>query len=71
MPSVTMRRPRSVHDCFMIDQSTIGASWLSMIAFVSSVPARTMYDSRPARASASWMPPNSAIDTRNCLRTRE
>ena len=66
IPSCTTRRPRSVQLCFMIDDSTIGASWLSTIAFMSSPPARTMYASRPARASASWMPPNSAIGTRNC-----
>mmetsp|Transcript_18778 Transcript_18778/g.46979 ORF Transcript_18778/g.46979 Transcript_18778/m.46979 type:complete len:203 (+) Transcript_18778:173-781(+) len=42
IPSVITRRPRSVHDCFMIEERTIGASWLSMMALVSSVPARMM-----------------------------
>ena len=66
------RRTRSARRaCFMMEERTIGASWLSMTALVSSVPARIMYDSRPARAIASWIPPNSAIGTRNCLRTRE
>eukprot|EP00965_Chrysotila_dentata_P085144 2808903-Pleurochrysis_carterae.AAC.1 len=71
MPSCTTRRPRSVQLCFMMDESTMGASWLSTMAFISSTPAMVAYDSRPARASASWMPPNSAIGTRNCLRMRE
>mmetsp|Transcript_18478 Transcript_18478/g.60462 ORF Transcript_18478/g.60462 Transcript_18478/m.60462 type:complete len:246 (-) Transcript_18478:785-1522(-) len=70
IPSCTTLRPRSVHVCFMMDDSTIGASWLSMMALVSSTPAITAYASRPHRPSASWMPPNSAMGTLNCLRTR-
>jgi hypothetical protein len=42
MPLSRTRRPRSVQDCFMMDESTIGASWLSMTALVSSVAARMM-----------------------------
>mmetsp|Transcript_9859 Transcript_9859/g.40075 ORF Transcript_9859/g.40075 Transcript_9859/m.40075 type:complete len:205 (+) Transcript_9859:224-838(+) len=39
MPALIMTRPRSVTFCFMIDDSTMGASWLSTTAFMNSVEA--------------------------------
>mmetsp|Transcript_14401 Transcript_14401/g.25111 ORF Transcript_14401/g.25111 Transcript_14401/m.25111 type:complete len:207 (-) Transcript_14401:161-781(-) len=71
MPSMMILRPRSVTDCFMMDESTMGASWLSMMAFIRSVDATVMRPCVPMRASASWIPPNSAIGTLNCLRARQ
>mmetsp|Transcript_14305 Transcript_14305/g.31358 ORF Transcript_14305/g.31358 Transcript_14305/m.31358 type:complete len:317 (+) Transcript_14305:1203-2153(+) len=71
MPHSTMRRPRSVQFCFMTEEMTMGASWLSTMAFMTSPPAMVMRPSLPAFAMASCIPPNSAMGTRNCFLTLE
>mmetsp|Transcript_42183 Transcript_42183/g.71717 ORF Transcript_42183/g.71717 Transcript_42183/m.71717 type:complete len:202 (+) Transcript_42183:1452-2057(+) len=71
MPSRMMRLPLSVHDCFMMLEITMGASWLSMMQFIKSAPATQIKDWLPMRANTSWIPPNSAMGTLNCLRTRQ
>ena len=68
--STAIARARSVVLCFMIDESTIGASWLSTMAFMSSAPLTHTSACAPMRATASCTPPNSAMGTLNCLRAR-
>mmetsp|Transcript_16141 Transcript_16141/g.32150 ORF Transcript_16141/g.32150 Transcript_16141/m.32150 type:complete len:280 (+) Transcript_16141:1103-1942(+) len=70
MPFSTILLPLSVQFCFIMLEMTIGASWLSTMAFMRSPPAMQTRPSDAASASASCMPPNSAMGTLNCLRTR-
>jgi copper homeostasis protein CutC len=53
IPRSTILRPRSVQFCFMTDEMTMGASWLSTIAFMRSVPAIAMSASLPASDMAT------------------